>query len=284
LKIGSRNGRAIIITHAGSIDIHQASEGRFSALTDELIPVLDELQAWYSETKPAVTDSHGIAELEANLSLLDAPLSRPRQVFAIGLNYKSHAVEVNMEIPSIPMVFTKFPSAITGPGNAIELPPGTVDWEVEMVAVVGRGGRDISKEDALEHLCAYCVGQDISERTLQLADTPPQFSLAKSHKGFAPLGPWLTTSDELDDPQDLAIECNLDGETLQEARTSMMIFDLPTQVAHLSSVCELYPGDIIFSGTPEGVGLSRNPPKFLAKGQTLFSSIEALGRLRNPCV
>lgn len=284
MKIGSVNGRSVIITHEGTIDINRASEGRFPVLTDELIPVLDELKTWYQETRPAVTDNRGIADLESDLSLLDPPLSRPRQVFAIGLNYKSHADEVDMAVPTVPMVFTKFPSAITGPGDNIELPPGTVDWEVEMVAVIGKGGRNIAKEEAMSHICAYCVGQDISERTLQLADKPPQFSLAKSHKGFAPIGPWLTTSDELGDPEDLAIECNLDGETLQEARTSMMIFDLPTQIAHLSSVCELYPGDLIFSGTPEGVGLSRTPPRFLEKGKTLYSSIEALGKMRNPCV
>ncbi len=284
MKIGSMNGRAIIITEQGNIDVNKASEGRFSAVTDELVLHLGDLKAWYLDVQPVVTSPISVKDFEKDLSLLDAPISRPRQVFAIGLNYKSHAAEVDMDIPSVPMVFTKFPSSITGPGNAIKLPPGTVDWEVELVAVIGKGGRNISKSNALEHISAYCVGQDISERTLQLSDKPPQFSLAKSHEGFAPIGPWLTTSDELVDPEDLLIECNIDGETVQEARTSMMIFDLSAQIEHLSSVCELYPGDIIFSGTPEGVGLSRKPPRFLEKGQTLNSSIEALGMLRNPCV
>jgi 2-keto-4-pentenoate hydratase/2-oxohepta-3-ene-1,7-dioic acid hydratase in catechol pathway len=178
------------------------------------------------------------------------------------------------------MIFTKFASSLTGPGATVELPAGNIDWEVEMVAVIGLGGRDISEEKATDHICAYCVGQDLSERTHQFENAPPQFSMAKSHKGFAPIGPWLTTSDEIDDPQNLAIACDLNGDRVQEARTSMMIFDLPTQIAYLSAICELYPGDIIFSGTPEGVGMSRTPQRFIQSGEILTSQIEKLGRLQ----
>ena len=253
MKIASIKGRAVVVTELGLIDINRASTGRFSAASDDLIPVLDAVKAWYESERPAVTDPRTRAELEADLSQLDSPLSRPRQIFAIGLNYKSHADEVDMSVPSSPMIFTKFASALTGPGASVDLPQGTIDWEVEMVAVIGIGGRNVPKAQAMEHICAYCVGQDISERTHQFENTPPQFSIAKSHKGFAPIGPWLTTADEIDNPENLAISCDLDGEVVQEARTSMMIFDLPTQIAYLSSICELFPGDIIFTGTPEGV-------------------------------
>ena len=281
MKIASINSRAVIVTEKGLVDINRASGGRFSARTDELIPVLDSVMAWYETESPAPTDPRSQEELEADLSQLDAPLTRPRQIFAIGLNYKSHADEVSMAVPASPMIFTKFASAITGPSATINLPQGSVDWEVEMVAVIGRGGRDIGRDSALEHICAYCVGQDISERDHQLANTPPQFSMAKSHKGFAPIGPWLTTADEVGNPQDLAISCDIDGVLVQESRTSMMLFDLPAQIAYLSSICELYPGDIIFTGTPEGVGMSRNPQRFLQPGETLTSLIESLGTLKN---
>ena len=208
----------------------------------------------------------------------------PRQIFAIGLNYKSHTDEVGMTQPENPMVFTKFASAIAGPGDDIPLPAETTDWEVELVAVIGRGGRNIGEGGALSHIAAYCIGQDISERTLQMADRPAQFSLAKSHQAFAPIGPWLTTADEIENPQDLEIGCDLDGEQLQKSRTSMMIFDLKTQISYLSGICELYVGDLIFTGTPAGVGFSRTPQKWLEKNKTLNSHIEGLGTLRNRCI
>ncbi len=281
MKIANLKGRANIITESGLVDINQASGGEFSEHTDELIPVLDGLLEWHKTYQHPATDPRTEAELEADLSQLGPPLTRPRQIFAVGLNYKSHADEVDMAIPSSPMIFTKFSSSLAGPGDDIELPEGKVDWEIEMVAVIGRGGRNITSEHALEHICAYCVGQDISERTHQLENSPPQFSMAKSHKGFAPIGPWLTTADEIDNPEDLAITCDLDGDVVQEARTSMMIFDLATQIVYLSSICELYPGDIIFTGTPEGVGLSRSPQRFIQAGETLNSRIECLGRMQN---
>ncbi|CAA0108011.1 Ureidoglycolate lyase [Halioglobus japonicus] len=281
MKIASINKRAVIVTEHGLIDINRASGGKFSSSTDELIPILDSVRAWYETEPPAPTDPRSQAELEADLSQLDPPLTRPRQIFAIGLNYKSHVEEVAMAMPSSPMIFTKFASAITGPSASVELPPGSVDWEVEMVAVIGRAGRNIDRDSALEHICAYCIGQDLSERDHQLENTPPQFSMAKSHKGFAPIGPWLTTADEIADPQNLAISCDIDGEMVQDSRTSMMLFDLPAQIAYLSSICELFPGDIIFTGTPEGVGMSRSPQRFLQKGETLTSRIESLGTMKN---
>ncbi|WP_116364109.1 fumarylacetoacetate hydrolase family protein [Parahaliea mediterranea] len=284
MKLGRIKHRATIIAESGLIDVERASKGRFPSDLDDLIPQLAAVMSWFESERPAVTDPRTQAELEADLSQLDAPLLRPRQIFAVGINYRGHADEVDLALPPSPMIFTKFASSLTGPGSTIVLPPGTVDWEVELVAVIGQGGRNIAPETALSHVGAYCVGQDLSERTHQMACSPAQFSMAKSHRGFAPIGPWLTTADELDNPQDLAIACDLDGEVMQSARTSMMLFDLPTQIAYLSSICELYPGDLIFTGTPAGVGLSHQPPRFIRPGEVLHSRIEKLGALRNPFV
>jgi 2-keto-4-pentenoate hydratase/2-oxohepta-3-ene-1,7-dioic acid hydratase in catechol pathway len=211
---------------------------------------------------------------------LGPPVLEPRQVFAIGLNYAPHAAEAGYDPPSEPMVFTKFPSSITGPVATVSLPPGGhTDWEVEIVAVVGRGGREIPESDAWSALAGVTLGQDLSERVTQLAGRPAQFSLGKSFAGFAPIGPWIVTPDELADPDDIAFSSYLDGEPLQSGRTSEMIFSIPQLVAHLSSVCELYPGDLIFTGTPEGVGNRLDPPRFLRPGQTLVSRAEGIGEI-----
>ena len=202
----------------------------------------------------------------------------------MGLNYADHGADTGLAVPAEPLVFAKFASSITGPGDEIPLPTETSDWEVELVVVIGEGGRDIPAGRALERVAGFCIGQDISERHSQMAGTPPQFSLAKSHRAFSPIGPWLTTLDELSDPHDLAISASIGDETVQEARTSDMIFNVPVLVGHLSTVCELLPGDLIFTGTPAGVGFSRTPQRFLASGNLLRSSIEGLGELRNPCV
>ena len=203
----------------------------------------------------------------------------PRQVFGIGLNYRSHAAESGMDLPTVPATFTKFPACITGPFAEVELPNGTVDWEVELVVVVGRRADRVAAADAWSHVAGLTVGQDLSDRTLQFA-AGGQFSLGKSHRGFAPLGPWVVTPDELDDPDDLALGCSIDGETVQDARTSDLVFGVSQLIAELSAVVPLLPGDIIFTGTPGGVGFTRQPPRFLQPGETLESWIEGIGTIR----
>jgi len=284
LKVANLGGRASIILEDGSIDIAEASNGRFSSSIDDLIPQIKELKAWYKRTKPAQTGMDSISQLLKNPEHLGPVVNRPRQIFAVGLNYRSHGKEMNIDIPSSPMIFTKFASSLTGAGQGISLPSETCDWEVELVAVIGKGGRNISKQNALSHICGYCIGQDISERESQLGGSFPQFSLAKSFEGFAPVGPWITTADEIKNIQNLSIECSLDDDTLQKANTSMMIFDVETLIEYLSSICELYPGDLIFTGTPEGVGFSRTPQRWLKKDTTLYSKIENLGSMKNKCV
>jgi 2-keto-4-pentenoate hydratase/2-oxohepta-3-ene-1,7-dioic acid hydratase in catechol pathway len=204
-------------------------------------------------------------------------------VFAIGLNYRSHAEESGMAIPTVPATFTKFPASLAGPFDDIEIVGETVDWEVELVAVIGTRADRVEPADAWSHVAGLTVGQDISDRTLQFA-AGAQFSLGKSRRGYGPMGPWLVTADEVNDPDDLALGCSVDGETVQDARTSDLIFSVPQLVAELSAVLPLLPGDVIFTGTPAGIGATRQPARFLQPGQTLETWIEGIGTIRNRCV
>ncbi len=273
------DGRACAVSAEGGVDIEEGSDGRFSSRVDDVVAVLRDVAAWSAtaELDPALST----AALADDLGRLGSPVTNPSQVFAIGLNYRSHAKESGMELPEHPMIFTKFASSICGPGAQVTLPADTVDWEVELVVVIGHGGRHISVSDALDHVAGFAVGQDLSDRALQLANRPPQFSLGKSHENFSPIGPWLTTLDEIAEPLDLALSCSVGDETLQSARTSGMIFDVPAQIAYLSTICELRAGDVVFTGTPDGVGMGRTPPRYLEPGMELVSSIDGLGELRN---
>jgi 2,4-diketo-3-deoxy-L-fuconate hydrolase len=181
-------------------------------------------------------------------------------------------------------VFTKFPTSITGPNATVELPSGNVDWEVELVVAIGRRAHRVSEEAAWGHVAGLMVGQDLSERVVQLAGPVPQFSLGKSYPGFAPLGPALVTVDEISHPDDLELDCRLGDEVLQAGRTGDMIFSVSELIARLSAVCPLLPGDIIFTGTPSGVGNARDPKRFLPPGGVLTSHIEGIGELRNALV
>jgi 2,4-didehydro-3-deoxy-L-rhamnonate hydrolase len=230
----------------------------------------------------------GLGAGDGDLAVADVRLGpcspRPTQVFGIGLNYRSHAEESNMELPPSPAVFTKFPSCLAGPNADVPLPSQFVDYEAELVAVIGRGGRDISEGDALDHVAGYCAGQDYSERMVQLAVKPPQFSMGKSYPAFGPIGPAVVSLDEIADPNDVALACDVSGERRQESRTSDLIFSVPELVAYLSSICELRPGDVIFTGTPAGVGMGFQPPKFLVDGDVVVTTIEGVGVLTNRCV
>jgi 2-keto-4-pentenoate hydratase/2-oxohepta-3-ene-1,7-dioic acid hydratase in catechol pathway len=225
---------------------------------------------------------------EADATLVEAdlgpPVPRPRSVFAIGLNYRDHAREAGLELPKQPMVFTKFPGCLAGPFGDIVCHSERVDWEVELVVVIGRGGRGIAEGRALEHVAGYTVGQDVSDRRLQFADMPPQFSLGKSLDGYGPTGPAVVSLDAFADPNDVRLTCDVSGERMQDGRTSDMVFGVPALVAYLSRWCTLMPGDLIFTGTPAGVGSTRNPRRYLAAGDEVVSTIEGIGTLRNRCV
>lgn len=201
-----------------------------------------------------------------DLARLGCPVPAPSQVFAIGLNYRQHAAETGSPLPEAPMVFTKFQSCLAGPTDDIPLVSGTVDYEVELVLVVG---------------CGVTCGQDISERTLQRAGGQPQFSLAKSHRAFGPIGPWVT--DEVDG-SDLALSTRINGEVRQDNRTSDMVFSPKECLDYLSGICELRPGDLVFTGTPEGVAMGMSEPKWLAEGDVIVTEIEGIGTMTNRVV
>jgi len=200
------------------------------------------------------------------------------------LNYRDHALESGLDLPTEPMVFTKFASSLTGPSGRITLSPGNVDWEVELVAVIGTGGRNIAESDAWNHVAGLTLGQDISDRTAQFVSSPPQFNLGKSYAGFAPIGPHLVTVDEFGDPNDLEIGCRVNGETMQKTRTNDMVFSIPTLVAKLSAIVGLLPGDIIFTGTPSGVGVGQKPPRFLQPGDELTTWCSGIGEMHHTFV
>lgn len=206
----------------------------------------------------------------------------PSKVFGIGLNYTSHAAESNMELPPAPLTFTKFPTCLVGPTADVELSGNSVDWEVEIVAVIGRGGRHITAADAWSHVAGLTLGQDISDRQVQLTGKPPQFSLGKSFDTYGPIGPALVSVDAFSDPDDIALWCDVAGERMQESRTSNLIFSIPVLVEYLSSICTLAPGDLIFTGTPDGVGMARG--RFLRAGEVIDSGADVIGTMRNVCV
>jgi 2,4-diketo-3-deoxy-L-fuconate hydrolase len=275
VKIATIDDRAVLVLGDAVLDIARASEGRFGSDPMDVYRRWVEFSDWAAGS---ATDGEPLDE-----AALGCPVPRPRQVFAIGLNYRSHAEESGMAIPEVPATFTKFPASLAGPFDDVEIIGGAVDWEVELVAVIGRVADRVDESAGWDHVAGLTVGQDISDRTLQFA-AGMQFSLGKSRRGYGPLGPWVVTPDELPDPDDLALGCSVDGETVQDARTSDLIFGVPQLVAELSAVLTLLPGDVIFTGTPAGVGMARQPARALAAGQVLESWIEGIGTIRNRCV
>jgi 2-keto-4-pentenoate hydratase/2-oxohepta-3-ene-1,7-dioic acid hydratase in catechol pathway len=216
--------------------------------------------------------------------VLLAPIPKPPKLICVGLNYRDHAAEAKMDLPSVPTIFSKFTNAITGPGAPIILPKNSTkpDYEAEFAFVIGQGGRHIPAEYWKRHVYGYMCLNDVSARDFQLATS--QWLMGKTFDTFAPTGPWLTTADEIADPHNLRIQLTLNGETLQDSNTSNLIFGIPKLVEYLSSVMTLEPGDIVTTGTPAGVGFAYKPPKWLKPGDDVTVTIEGLGSLRNPVV
>jgi 2-keto-4-pentenoate hydratase/2-oxohepta-3-ene-1,7-dioic acid hydratase in catechol pathway len=215
---------------------------------------------------------------------LQAPLSNPPRVFAIGLNYKDHAAESKMELPKFPVVFFKLTPSIVGPEEAVVLPKNSTqpDYEAELAVVIGKGGYRISADEWLDHVYGYTIVNDVSARDIQLSTS--QWSLGKSFPTFCPIGPAIVTADEIADPHSLSISLSIDGEFLQDSNTRELIFGVPQLIEYISSITPLLPGDIISTGTPAGVGLGRNPKRWLKAGETMTVSVEGLGSLVNPVV
>jgi 2-keto-4-pentenoate hydratase/2-oxohepta-3-ene-1,7-dioic acid hydratase in catechol pathway len=277
-RLASLNGRAQLVHGDRLLDLERVSGGRFAADPMAALGAWDALREWAAALAP------GRFEELADPVLLDAPVPRPTKVLAIGLNYRAHAEEAGLEIPQTPMVFTKFPNCLSGPRADVPVTSGYVDYEAELVVVIGRRVKGVAPERALEAVAGFCAGQDISERKLQFSDKPPQFSLGKSLDGFGPIGPAVVSLDAFRDPNDLEITCEVSGERLQHARTTDMIFAVPELVAFLSRFCTLEPGDLIFTGTPAGIGSVRTPRRYLKEGEVIHTTIEGIGELVNACV
>jgi len=273
MRIANLDSRLVIVTDHGALDVDRASDGRFGPDPQSAFETWDDFRRWAGGVSHAAAEAYDPA-------LLGPPVPRPRQVFAIGLNYGDHTQESGIQPPAEPPVFTKFPASITGPFAEVSLPTETVDWEAEVVAVLGRLAEHVRAEDAWEHIAGVTVGQDLSERTLQLTGPVPQFSLGKSFTSFAPIGPFVVTPDELPDRDDLEVGCRVNGEQMQKGRTGNLIFSIPLLVERLSSVLPLLPGDLIFTGTPGGVGGARTPPVFLQAGDELVTWVEGVGEIR----
>jgi 2-keto-4-pentenoate hydratase/2-oxohepta-3-ene-1,7-dioic acid hydratase in catechol pathway len=224
--------------------------------------------------------------LDSSSVRLLPPVPRPEKIICIGLNYADHAKETGKEAPPEPVVFNKFFTALRAAGEPIVLPRLTnkVDYEAELVAVIGIGGRHISQDKALTHVAGYTCGNDVSARDWQAHKPGGQWLLGKSFDSFAPLGPALVTADEVGNAGDLRISLRINGRTMQDSRTSQLIFGIAQLVSYVSGVCTLSPGDLIFTGTPSGVGFARKPPVYLQPGDTVEVEIENIGILKNPVV
>ncbi|MFG1667744.1 fumarylacetoacetate hydrolase family protein [Streptomyces sp. Y7] len=273
-QIGNLSGRLVLVTDDGAIDVEKASSGRFGSDPQAVYGRWAEFREWAA----GVSTSEAVAFRKEDLG---SPAPRPGQVFAIGANYRDHAEEGGMEVPEWPLIFTKFPSSITGPYREIELPSGVVDWEVELVFVMGKTARNVPAAKAWEYIAGVTIGQDLSEREVQMRGQLPQMGLGKSLPDFSPMGPFLVTPDSFDDPDDLEIGCTVDGETVQSARTKDLLFSVSAIVELLSALVPLEPGDVVWTGTMGGVGMARKPPRFLEPGQELVSRIEGIGEMRH---
>lgn len=219
----------------------------------------------------------------SNVKLL-APIPRPPKFICVGLNYRDHAIESNMAMPTVPTIFSKFSSSVIGPGEHIVLPKVSTqpDYEAEFAVVIGPGGRHISAARAMDHVYGYTIVNDVSARDLQLATT--QWLMGKTCDTFAPMGPWIVTKDEIPDPHSLDISLEIGGEILQHSNTRELIFKIPDLIEFISSVVTLEPGDIISTGTPSGVGFARKPPRYLKDGDECVIKVQGIGELRNPVV
>ena len=274
-RLATMNDRAVLIAGEGIYDLERHSQGGFSADPMQAIARHEALH----DVTGALT---GAADAPLESVALGVCVPRPQKVFGIGLNYRSHAEESGMEIPRVPVVFSKLPSCLTGPTGDVTVYGPTTDWEAELVVVIGKRGRDIAAADAWKAIAGFTCGQDVSERMLQFAAKPPQFDLAKSYDTYGPIGPAIVSLDQLADASDLAITCDINGQRRQSARTNELIFGIPELIAYLSAICTLEPGDLIFTGTPSGVGGTSGT--FLKPGDTIVTTIEGIGTMTNRCV
>lgn len=273
MRIVNLRGRAQLLFAGGVVDVAEASRGEFGPDPMSIYQRWVDFAAWASDETGACARDYRVEDL-------GAPSPRPRQVFAIGLNYAEHAAETGMHAASdVPALFTKFATSLTGPSGDIALSGPSVDWEVELVVVIGREAVNVNADDAWHHVAGVTVGQDFSDRDVQMSGACPQFSLGKSFPGYGPTGPVLVTLDEVAAQGPLRLRCWVNDELVQDGSTDQMMAPVPELLERISTVCTLYPGDLIFTGTPAGVGMGRNPVRYLRTGDTVRTRIDGIGEM-----
>ena len=259
------------------VDLHAADP----AIPSDMLALLQGGDAMLDRARDALKNAGARIPLAG--VTLEAPIARPGKALAIGLNYRDHAAEGGQAIPERPVVFSKVTTCITGPGKPVHRPKvsAALDWEAELVFVIGTAARHVKAADALGYVAGYMAGNDVSVRDWQFH--APTWTMGKGFDTHGPIGPWLVTRDEID-PSNLGIRTYVNGELKQQSNTSQLIFDVPALIEYLSTAFTLEPGDIVFTGTPAGVGVSRKPPQFMKAGDTVRVEIDGLGVLENPII
>jgi len=276
VKVAVVSNRTTLVVGDRLVDAERASHGAVPADPAAMFA------AWPGLLDTAARlDREGAGDAPAlDYAALERPVPVPLQAFGIGLNYADHAGESAMTLPDRPLVFPKFSSSIVGPNDPVATRSDALDWEAELVVVIGTGCYEVARADALSVIAGYTVGQDLSDRLVQFeCGANPQFGLGKSAPGFGPVGPWVVSADELGAAARLDIRCDVDGVTKQASSTEHLIFDVPALVAYLSSRVRLHAGDLIFTGTPAGVGWSREPREVLRPGSRIDTTISGIGTL-----
>lgn len=275
-RLINHSGRAALVVNDQRFDLAALSGD--AAMADPMVAL-----ARHQELHALSANAAGIApDGPVDPTALRAPVPAPTKVFAIGLNYADHAAESNISLAPAPMTFTKFQNCICAPNSDIALSGPTVDWEVELVVVIGDRCRNVPRDEAWDHVAGITLGQDISDRTLQLTGMPAQFSLGKSFDTFGPIGPAVVSTDSFEDREQINLWCDVSGRRVQTGNTRDMIFPIAQLVSYLSSICTLDAGDIIFTGTPSGVGMASGT--FLVAGDDLVSGADVIGGFTNRCV
>ncbi|HUA03180.1 MAG TPA: fumarylacetoacetate hydrolase family protein [Solirubrobacteraceae bacterium] len=280
MKFANVEGRLALVEAAGEDTFTGADVAHASG---DLLPADPAAALWrWSEVLDWASAYDGPLDLTIHAEQLGAPSPAPAQIFAIGVNYADHLAEAGWDQPEVPMVFPKLLPALAGPCCDVALSEANDDWEVELVVVIGKPARDVATEDAWDYVAGLTVGQDYSARTIQMRPKElPQFSLGKSLPGFAPIGPVIATPDGVTDRDDLELTCSVNGEEMQHSRTGHLVFGVAALVEYLSAATTLLPGDLIFTGTPSGIGATRTPPHFLSAGDIVESYIEGIGSMRH---
>lgn len=254
------------------------------SLPSDIIAFLEGGDATLAQAKKVLAATPAASGMALESVKLAAPIPRPGKILCIGLNYRDHAAESGMALPEFPTVFTKYNNTVIGTGEPIVIPSITTkpDWEVELGVVIGKRAKNVSESDALNYVAGYVPYHDVSARDYQTRTS--QWTMGKTFDTFGPMGPALTTADEIADPHNLNVQLSIDGKIMQKSNTSNLYFTINQLIADITAVMTLEPGDLIATGTPGGVGQSRNPPRFLQDGEVVRIEIEKLGVLENPVV